>query len=158
MRINLRQGFEDESPLVQSGMGDGEFRQVNGLLADQENIDVQRSRLMRCGSSPPELVFDALKLTEQLHRLYRRDYAHDHVQEVRLRGGRPDGRGFVETRCHRDTVSRRLNPIQNCMPCIPKRRPSVAQVGSKGECDPLPIVRALATFVRHCAAQFDTVT
>ena len=157
MWINIRQRLKYESPFVQSRMGDGEAGNVDNLFADQENVDVQRSGLMRCRPSSPELAFDGLQPIKQLQRLKWRRYTNDRVQEVRLRDGRPNGLGLVKARRHRDGICRRLDHVQNRMPCSAQRRPPVTQVGSKREDDPLSIARTLATSVRHYAAQFDTV-
>ncbi len=94
-RCDFRQRLQHEAAFVHCGMGDGHRRRLEDCVAEEQNVDVDRSRTFSLQALAAHLLLDAQNCRHQLFRSLGRFETDSTVQEPCL-VGKVDGFRLVE--------------------------------------------------------------
>src|SRR3954467_148345 len=97
LRRNLNQRLEHESALMHARMGNDQCRLADGLVAEKQQIEVERARRIPETALARVPALQCLQFAQQLWRAERRVERGDSVDEIGLRAV-ADGSGAVKRR------------------------------------------------------------
>ena len=110
LRRDLRERKHHERTFMHSGMWQYQFRSVEDSVTVHQDVDVQRSRLVRSVSSATVNAFDVQKFGQQICRHQVRSDRYHHVEIF--------GLVFVDTERLGFVNRRQLNCITEMLNCV----------------------------------------